>query len=243
MYLLLSAHKLITNLNSRSDMGYYIGLEGGEGCTKTDQGNMLAEHYGRMGLNVVRVREPGGTKAGERIREVLLGGDPDDLDAYEELCLFSAARHALVRQVILPSLEQGMLVISDRTFVSSEAYQGVAGGLGLEKVGKYTDDATSGVRPDCLVLLDVEPEVGLARETDKDRISHKEIQYHKTLINAYRKIASKRGYPIVQVVDGRTHPEGVQGAKQEVFKQLTGILDSKVEEALKCGRLKNTRDC
>src|SRR5918995_5233813 len=129
--------------------GRFVTLEGIDRSGKTTQAKLLCE---ALGEEACCVREPGGTPAGERVREVLKAPEID-LSAEAEALLFSAARAELVRQVIRPALEQGRIVVSDRFLDSSLAYQGAARGLGEEEIGRMNDIATGGLCPDLTLLL------------------------------------------------------------------------------------------
>ena len=137
----------------------FISFEGLDGCGKTTQAAMLAAALELEGRTVVRVREPGGTPIGERIRELLLDGDSVIGGAAEAL-LYAAARAQLVDQVILPALARGEVVVADRFIDSSLAYQGVARGLGLEQVLQANQLATGGLMPDITLLLELPGRAG-----------------------------------------------------------------------------------
>ena len=137
----------------------FVSLEGIDGSGKSTQARLLAE---ALGPETVAIREPGGTEAAERIRELL--ADPDvALEPLAELMLFCAARADLTERVIRPALEDGRDIVSDRFSDSTVAYQGAARGLGVGEVISLCDTATDGLWPDLTLLLRVDPEVGLGR--------------------------------------------------------------------------------
>jgi len=176
--------------------GVLIGFEGGEGCGKTTQARRLQEFLLAEGYPVVLTREPGGTRLGERIREVLLRGD-DELGAREEFLLFSTARSQLVRDVIAPALAAGDIVLVDRYYYSSYAYQGGGGGLPREFMELVTAGVVAGCVPDLVVLLDLEPAVGLERRrqecgrdrTASDRFERKGLDFHRRVRDAFLGLA------------------------------------------------------
>ncbi len=144
----------------------FISLEGIDGSGKSTQAKLLAE---ALGPETLLIREPGGTEAAERIRELL--ADPAlELDPLAELLLFLAARADLTARVIRPALEAGRDVVSDRFADSSVAYQGAARGLGVGEVISLTDAATEGLWPDLTVLLRIDPEAGFERADGDDRL-------------------------------------------------------------------------
>ena len=152
--------------------GLFIVFEGVEGAGK---GTQIEHGAGRssspLGREVVACREPGGTRFGERLRETILDPATGRVDARAEALLFAAARAQLVATVIRPALEEGKVVLCDRFIDSSVAYQGVARGLGEPDILALNAWATQGLFPDLVMLLHVEPDVGLARATgEPDRI-------------------------------------------------------------------------
>jgi len=140
--------------------GVLLSFEGGEGSGKTTHARRLAEHLKELGYAVTLTREPGGTPLGERIREVLLGRD-DELSPLEEFLLFSTARAQLVRTVVRPALEASHIVVVDRYYYSSYAYQGGGGALSLEYMQAVTEGVVGDCAPDVVLLLDIEPQTGL----------------------------------------------------------------------------------
>lgn len=175
----------------------FISLEGIDGSGKSTQAKLLAE---ALGPQTLLIREPGGTEAAERIRELL--ADPGvELDPFAELLLFSAARADLVSRVIRPALEAGRTVVADRFADSSVAYQGAARGLGTSHVLSLTDDVIDGLWPDVTVLLRVEPETGLERADGEDRFESEGLELQRAVATAYEEIAKIAADRVV-VVDG-----------------------------------------
>ena len=144
-------------------MSLFVVLEGIEGSGKSTQSRELGRRLASSGYAVTLVREPGGTPTGDRIREELLGSD-DHLTPIAELFLFSASRALLVEATIRPALARGEIVVCDRYVASTLAYQGFGRGVDLETIQRTNDTATGGLYPDLAVLLDIEPEIGLARK-------------------------------------------------------------------------------
>jgi dTMP kinase len=164
----------------------FISLEGVDGSGKSTQARLLVE---ALGPETVAIREPGGTDAAERIRELL--ADPAvELEPLAELMLFCAARADLTERVIRPALEAGRDVVSDRFSDSSVAYQGAARGLGVGEVIGLCDTATDGLWPDLTLLLKVDPEVGLGRAGGEDRFESEGLELQRAVATAYEEIAT-----------------------------------------------------
>jgi dTMP kinase len=163
----------------------FITLEGVDGSGKSTQARLLVE---ALGAETVAIREPGGTDAAERIRDLL--ADPAvALEPLAELLLFCAARADLTERVIRPALEDGRTVVSDRFSDSSVAYQGAARGLGVGEVIGLCDTATDGLWPDLTLLLKVDPEVGLGRADGEDRFESEGLDLQRAVAEAYEEIA------------------------------------------------------
>ena len=163
----------------------FISLEGVDGSGKSTQARLLVE---ALGEGTVAIREPGGTEAAERIRELL--ADPAlALEPLAELMLFLAARADLTERVIRPALEAGQDIVSDRFSDSSVAYQGAARGLGVGEVIGLCDTATDGLWPDLTLWLRLEPEVGLGRAEGSDRFESEGLDLQQAVAVAYEEIA------------------------------------------------------
>ncbi len=163
----------------------FISLEGVDGSGKSTQARLLVE---ALGPDTVPIREPGGTDAAERIRDLL--ADPAvALEPLAELMLFCAARADLTERVIRPALEAGRTIVSDRFSDSSVAYQGAARGLGVGEVIGLCDAATDGLWPDLTLLLKVDPELGLGRAEGEDRFESEGLGLQRAVAEAYEEIA------------------------------------------------------
>jgi len=170
--------------------GRLVAFEGVEGAGKSTQLRLLGRELERLGREVVATREPGGTPLGERVRAILLDPASAGMHPRAEALLFAAARAQLVEQVIRPALDRGAVVLCDRYLHSSLAYQGAARGLGVEAVQAVNRWGTGGLLPDVVVLLDLDPSVGLARRPgSRDRIEDQELEFHRAVRLAFRDLA------------------------------------------------------
>jgi dTMP kinase len=196
----------------------FISLEGIDGSGKSTQARLLAEE---LGPDTVLIREPGGTDAAERIRELL--ADPGlEIEPLAELLLFLAARADLPARVIRPALEAGRHVVSDRFADSSVAYQGAARGLGVGEAISLTDAATDGLWPDLTVLLRIDPEVGMARADGEDRLESEGLELQRAVATAYEEIATIAADRIV-VVDA-------EGSVEEVRERVTSAVTPRLSD-------------
>jgi dTMP kinase len=197
---------LVPKLKRPPATGLFIAFEGVEGAGKGTQIEMLERRLREDGHDVLVTREPGGTQAGERIRELVLSPDTGALDARTEALLFAAARAQTVTNVIRPALADGRIVICDRYVDSSLAYQGWGRGLGEADVLTLNVWATQGLFPDLVVLLHVEPDVGLARnDGPRDRMESEGSTFLVKVSDAYLKIAEEHPERFV-VIDANRDP-------------------------------------
>jgi dTMP kinase len=194
-----------------SARGRFVSLEGGEGVGKSTQARALAEALSGRGIEVTVTREPGGSDGAEKIRELLLSGEQDRWGAEAEALLFAAARADHVAKTIRPALEAGRWVLSDRFVDSSMAYQGGAGGLGIESVRQLNALAIGETFPDraLVLMLDEGAERARARDSDaSDRIGGRGTDYHHKVELAFRMIAAEEPER-VRLIDAAGTPEAV----------------------------------
>ena len=205
--------------------GLFLSFEGGEGAGKSVQTAALARALGERGREVVLTREPGGTAAGERIRDILLHAKDAPLSPEAQVMLYSAARAQLVREVIRPALESGKTVIADRFFDSTLAYQGYGHGVSLESIRAVTALAVEGLAPDRTFILDVPVQVGLARSAwhasaKWDRFEVLDESFHERVREGYRRLAAAD--PKRFVVISADRDEG--SIASDIRREVDGLL-------------------
>jgi dTMP kinase len=202
--------------------GRFISLEGGEGVGKSTQVRALAEALRQRRIDVLVTREPGGSEGAEKIRELLLSGSDERWAPQAEALLFAAARADHVAKTIRPAVEDGKWVLSDRFIDSSLAYQGGAGGLGIEAVRAINAFGIGEDFPDrTLVLtLDEGGERARARDTDgSDRIGGRPDEYHRKVVAAFHIIAAEEP-DRVKLVDASGSPEQVTQRLLDALQDL-----------------------
>ncbi|HEX8525381.1 dTMP kinase [Allosphingosinicella sp.] len=193
--------------------GRFISLEGGEGAGKSTQVRRLAEALRERGLDVVETREPGGSPGAEAIRSLLLEGDEQRWTAEAEALLFAAARADHVARTIRPALERGEWVLSDRFLDSSLAYQGGAGGLGVDRIRALHKFGSGGFVPDRTLLLSLPPKEAAARAGRRDtegadRIGGRGDLYHRGVSAAFEALAEAEPERY-RVIDASGSPDDV----------------------------------
>ncbi|MCV0396997.1 MAG: dTMP kinase [Rhizobiaceae bacterium] len=210
--------------------GLFITFEGGEGAGKSSQGEALAGTLRAMGRDVVVTREPGGSPGAEAIRNVLLSGAAEELGPAMEAILFSAARSDHVEQVIRPAVEAGKIVLCDRFLDSTRVYQGVTGELDADFLSGLEAVAVNGMIPDLTLILDIEPETGLARASARrgddrpDRFEKENVEIHRRRREAYLDIARSEPERCV-VIDASRDNAGVAAAIAGVVIPLLQQMD------------------
>jgi len=205
--------------------GLLVVFEGAEGAGKSTQLRLLADWLGTRGRDVVAVREPGGTIIGDEIRRILL--DPNaDIVPRSEALLFMASRAQLVEREIRPALESGAMVLLDRFFLSTYAYQGVGRGIPEADLRAANAIATQGLVPDLTLLLTMPVAAGLARAVDRgerDRMERADLEFHERVARAFETFATREWE--------EEHPEcgpivlvDANGTQPAVFDRVLGTL-------------------
>jgi dTMP kinase len=201
--------------------GFYLVVEGPDGCGKSTQCNLLEEALGKE-FDVFRIREPGGTSFGDKIRGLLLDRAHEDLDAVTELFLFSASRRYSIQTIVAPALSEGKLVLSDRNFYSTEAYQGAGGNVDGEDINYINRLATSGAKLNLAIMMDIESEEGVRRARGaseiQDKIEARAIDYHKRVREKYKQIV-KRDSDVCVLVDGSKSVEEIHDEVYQISKE------------------------
>ena len=203
--------------------GRFITLEGGEGAGKSTQIQVVKDYLLTRGNDVVVTREPGGTSEGQEIRNLLVSGDKDKWSPLSETLLILADRAAHLESLIRPALAEGKYVVCDRFFDSTRAYQGVAGGLGLDVIHNLQQAVLGTTLPDVTLLLDIDPEKGLRRAQERGgelRFESKTLAYHRTLRNAFLDFAAQEPDRIF-VIDADRDVEAVSA-------DILAILDERL---------------
>lgn len=202
----------------------FITFEGSEGSGKSTQINMLAAYLRQQGYEVLVTREPGGTHIGEQVRQCLHDVKNKEMTAAAEVLLYSASRSQLVREVIVPALENGVIVISDRYADSTMAYQGYGRQLDLDALGTITHFATGGLKPDLTILFDIDVEEGLSRRSiggvEMNRMDLQEIAFYKRVRNGYMELVKQEPERWVIVDAGRPLDEIQNDVRRSVKAKL-----------------------
>jgi len=213
------------------EQGIFISFEGGEGVGKSTQILLLAWRLEAAGVEVLRLREPGGTQIGEKIRAILLDTHNTDLDGVSELLLYEAARSQLVSQVIEPALRRGVTVLCDRFTDSTLAYQGVARGLGFEIAEQANQLGCKGLVPNRTIVLTHDTKKALDRAVKEgaDRLEAEGLDFHKRVMQGFIQIAER--YPErVRLVPSLP---GKKETAEAVFAELRDLFPLKAAHEFK----------
>ncbi len=202
-------------------MSVFISFEGVDGSGKSTQIKLLLQYLDERGVPYVFTREPGGTPIAEQIRQILLDPANRGMSVITEALLFAASRSEHVSRTIRPALEAGKVVICDRFVDSSLVYQGAAGGLPMEFLLTINEMATGALRPHRTIVLDVAPEVAMARRSgeEADRIERKALEYHQQVREGYLELA--RAEPRrVKVVDASRSVDETQSEIRRLVEEV-----------------------
>jgi len=200
--------------------GKFVVLDGPDGCGKSTQLHLLGQHLRDAGISFSAVRDPGGTRIGEQIRNILLDNDNHDMAVRCECLLYMASRAQLYEQSIAPALEEQQCVLCDRWVSSTYAYQAVAGRMGADAVLKLADIALQRTWPDLTVIIDLPSELALARVgAAPDRMENKSALFHQQVQEAFLRLARTRSD--FRVVDG-------SGSVAQVHERVCAVLSDYV---------------
>ena len=192
--------------------GKFITIDGVEGAGKSTQIDLICSYLNQKGIEVVRTREPGGTAVGEKIRSVLLDVENQETHSDTELLLMFSSRNELIQNKIIPALNEGFWVVSDRFTDASFAYQGGGRMLNLNRIDKLADWVLGDFKPDLTLLLDVSVEVGMERiesRATKDRIELEERAFFERVRSVF--VSRSEAYPDrIKLIDANDSVEGIQ---------------------------------
>ena len=194
----------------------YLAFEGIDGSGKTTLIDELSKKLTESNVNFNIVREPGGSKLGEGIRELLLSHDYD-VDPTSEALLMSASRAQLIQEIVKPAINDGQVVITDRSAYSSVAYQGVGRDLGYQKIYELNDLAIDSFWPEKVILLDIDPKISLSRQKVADRIGSGEISFFNKVRDGYLQLAEDFSDKFLVL--------NAEDSQQQNFKKVSEWLD------------------
>lgn len=200
--------------------GFLITLEGGEGGGKTTQIVRLRERLTRAGKDVVLLREPGGTVISEQIREVVLSSKNAGMAFTTEVLLFQAARAQIYREIVLPSLAAGKVVVMDRSRDSSVVYQGMVRGFGRDLIDQLNNISTKDTYSDLTLLLDLPVEVGLRRRAESgggNRFEMEAMDFHQQVRDAYQTLAKENDRDRWVVIDAS---KDIDAVEEEIWQAV-----------------------
>ncbi len=210
--------------------GFFITFEGPEGCGKSTQISLFTSYLKTLDIGFELTREPGGTSIGESIRKILLDPGNKAMNPIAEAYLYAASRAQHVNEKILPLLEKGINVISDRYLDSSLIYQGVGRGIGMERVMKINEEAVAKVIPGLCFVIMVRPEIGLkrAKETSRtdgyekgDRLEQEKRDFHNAIYQGFKQLPEFR--KDIVLIDGERSIEEVHAEIKRIFSEKYNV--------------------
>jgi dTMP kinase len=202
-------------------LSLFITFEGGEGCGKSTQAKALFKNIRSSGVPVILTQEPGGTALGREVRQWLKG--EADSDPVAELLLFNASRVQLVNNVIRPALKEGKVVLCDRFYHSTIAYQGYGRGLDFDLINTVNDIAVSGLTPNLIIFLDTDVGQALSRKRNKDRFELEDIVFHQRVKQGYLEMV-KSDPNLWMVVDGSLTKNTIE---RIIWDKVVGLLPNR----------------
>jgi len=206
----------------KTTSGLLITLEGGEGGGKTTQIVRLRDKLTELGKDVIALREPGGTTVSEQIREVVLSAKNAGMAYTTEVLLFQAARAQIYREIVLPSLAAGKVVLMDRSRDSSVVYQGIVRGFGRELIEQLNNISTKETYPNLTILFDIPVEQGLDRVAKAGTANRMEMQgtkFHEDVRKAYLELAKEDKSGRWQIIDASQSIDEVEKAVWQVVAE------------------------
>jgi len=203
-------------------MGLFITFEGGEGCGKSSQSRVLHDRLSALRVPTLLTHEPGGTQLGEQLTGLLKWHRTTKLSGMSELLLFCASRNHLCEEVLIPSLNKGLVVICDRYVDSSIAYQGYGRGIDIDTVIKLCDLSSGQLKPDLTFLLDMPVEQGLARKKSSrhDRFESEEIAFHQRVRDGFLQLAQREATRFMVIDASLSKPDISEIIWQKVSPML-----------------------
>jgi len=204
--------------------GLFITFEGIENCGKTTQINLLKEYFSLNSIPAVFTREPGGTLISEKIRQILLDNSNAEMLAETEMLLYMASRSQHTGQLIIPSLNSGKMVVSDRYYDSTIAYQGAARRIERKVIDIIREYATYGAKPDLTFLIDIPVELSLFRMAagTEDRIESESCEFHKRVREGFLNLAEEENRFII--IDGT---KSIKEIHREIVNRIKTFIDHK----------------